>query len=493
MRYVPQRPAIMSVNPLKSVDCNPAISLYVPESADLTRAKSGRGMAGGKEPQQFPKTDFRHWERKVFRHSYMEDAVRVLAKTYSVRIAYRGLRHSFPLGLSNLRESAKKARDIYMMAITKGWEETLAHFKPDYSPPEPEAEAMTVGKYITLVSPVSEARSRTVHGYAVALRRIAAGICGLEGESRPERGKEAVTAWRAAVDAIPLADLTREKVMAWKQSYVARAGADPVARGRCEVTSNSLLRQAKALFSQKKILDSIPAAKELDLPNPLPFVGVSLWKQKVMPYKSRVDPEILVSNAAKELGAVPAMAEPWKIFLLALCCGLRKSEIDYLEWRQVDLKAGEILIEKTAYFRPKSDDSEGLVDMDEGVVAVLRAAKERATGAFVIESTLLPKGPGTHPRYRAGPHFDTLKAWLKGQGITARKPLHELRKEAGSMVAKLQGLFAAQTFLRHSTPQITAAYYVSKKERFSTGLGKLLPAAGTMAKPNRKPAGENKS
>ena len=88
----------MSVNPLKSVDCNPAISLYVPESADLTRAKSGRGMAGGKEPQQFPKTDFRHWERKVFRHSYLEDAVRVLAKTYSVRIAYRGLRHSFPLG-----------------------------------------------------------------------------------------------------------------------------------------------------------------------------------------------------------------------------------------------------------------------------------------------------------------------------------------------------------------------------------------------------------
>jgi len=42
------------------------------------------------------------------------------------------------------------------------------------------------------------------------------------------------------------------------------------------------------------------------------------------------------------------------------------------------------------------------------------------------------------------------------------------------MVAKLQGLFAAQTFLRHSTPQITAAYYVSKKERFSTGLGTLL-------------------
>lgn len=407
----------------------------------------------------------------MFRHSYMENGVRTEAKTWSVRIGYRGLRHNFPLGLSNLRESAKKAREVYMMLIGKGWEETLAHFKPDYATPEPEVEVMTVGRYIAAVAPVSEARPRTVNGYFVSLRRIAAGVMGLEGQ---KIGKGAAKALRQAVDDVPLAELTREKVMAWKMAYVARAGDDPVARGRAEISCNSLLRQAKSLFSQKKILDSIPGADALNLPTPLPFVGVPLWKQKVMPYKSRVDPEILISNAERELGAVPAMAEPWKIFLLALCCGLRKSEIDYLEWHQIDLKAGELSVEKTAYFRPKSDESEGVVDIGGGVVDVLRAAKLKATGAFVIESPLLPMGPGKHPRYRAGPHFDTLNAWLKRQGISARKPLHELRKEAGSMVAKLQGLFAAQTFLRHSTPQITAAYYVSKKERFSTGLGELL-------------------
>jgi integrase len=357
------------------------------------------------------------------------------------------------------------------MLLGKGWEETLSHYKPDNAPPEPEEELMTVGRYIAAVAPVSEARPRTLNGYFVSLRRVAAGVRGLEGQ---KNGKGDAEALRKAIDDVPLAELTREKVMAWKMAYVARAGADPVARGRAEISCNSILRQAKSLFSQKKILDSIPNAAALNLPFPLPFVGVPLWKQKVMPYKSRVDPEILVSNAAKDLGAVPAMGEPWKIFLLALCCGLRKSEIDYLEWRQIDLKAGEIQVEKTAYFRPKSDDSEGLVDIDGGVVAVLKAAKEKATGAFVIESPLLPKGPGKHPRYRAEEHFNTLNAWLRGQGITARKPLHELRKEAGSMVAKLQGLFAAQTFLRHSTPQITAAYYVSKKERFSTGLGTLL-------------------
>ena len=464
----------MSVSHLKSETNNPAITLYVPESSALTRAKSGRGMAGGKEPQQFPKTDFRHWERKVFRHSYLEDGVRVLAKTYSVRIAYRGLRHSFPLGLSNLRESAKKARDIYIMIIGQGWPETISHFKPDYTPPEPASEAITVGRYIALVSPVSEARARTVNGYAVALRRIAAGIHSLEGENRKEHGKEALVAWRESVDAIPLADLTKDKVMAWKQAYVARAGEDLVARGRAIVTCNSLLRQAKALFSRKKILDVVPNVKDLDLPEPLPFAGVSLWEQNMPKYRSPVDPEILIRKAAVELGAEPAMAEPWKIFLLALCCGLRRSEIDYLEWQQIDLKAGDLEVETTAWFKPKSKESAGVVDMDEGVVAVLRAAKEKATGEFVIESPLPPRGPGRHPRYRAGPHFDTLSVWLKKQGITARKPLHELRKEAGSMVAKLQGIFAAQSFLRHSTPQITAAYYLGKKERFSTGLGKLL-------------------
>jgi hypothetical protein len=67
--------------------------------------------------------------------------------------------------------------------------------------------------------------------------------------------------------------------------------------------------------------------------------------------------------------------------------------------------------------------------------------------------------------------------WLRSKGITAQKSLHELRKEAGFLLAKESGLFAARLFLRHSSPQTTALHYLDKKQRLSTGLGSLLSAA----------------
>jgi integrase len=462
----------MSVNPLKSTPCNPVISLYAPASSHLTREKSGRGMAGGKEPQQFPKTDFRHWERKVFKSSYREDGGRTEAKTYSVRIAYRGARHSFPLGLSNLRESAKKARDIYMHVLSHGWEGTLAHYKPDYAPPEPEAEEMTVGRYIEVAGRVSKVRPRTLHGYFVGLRSIAGGVLSLE-----DRGAGTKAERRQKVEEMPLANLTFAKVEAWKAAYRARAGADLLAQRRAEATFNSVLRQAKALFSKKKILAEYAKLKlpPLSLPDPLPLEGVDLWEQSIsrFKYESKIDPAVIIERAAAELGGKPEFYECWKIFVLALLCGLRKAEIDYLEWRLVELDRGLLRIQETSYFSPKSKHS-ACVDLDKELVEILREAKARSTGPFVIESGREPRGPGKHSRYRAWGHFEKLNQWLREQGITARKPLHELRKEAGSLVIQLQGIYAAQQFLRHSTPDITAKFYADKKESISTGLGKLL-------------------
>jgi hypothetical protein len=65
-------------------------------------------------------------------------------------------------------------------------------------------------------------------------------------------------------------------------------------------------------------------------------------------------------------------------------------------------------------------------------------------------------------------------AWLRGHGITAEKALHELRKEAGSVVAQRHGIFAASRFLRHSDIKLTSAHYVDKKGRVTVGLGGLL-------------------
>jgi hypothetical protein len=50
------------------------------------------------------------------------------------------------------------------------------------------------------------------------------------------------------------------------------------------------------------------------------------------------------------------------------------------------------------------------------------------------------------------------------------KPIHELRKEAGTLVNKNHGLAEAQNFLRHSSIATTASFYVGSKGQVATGL-----------------------
>jgi hypothetical protein len=47
--------------------------------------------------------------------------------------------------------------------------------------------------------------------------------------------------------------------------------------------------------------------------------------------------------------------EQFKIFLLASTVGLRRKEIDLLEWTAFHWEQGVLRIEPTKYFRPKSD------------------------------------------------------------------------------------------------------------------------------------------
>lgn len=76
--------------------------------------------------------------------------------------------------------------------------------------------------------------------------------------------------------------------------------------------------------------------------------------------------------------------------------------------------------------------------------------------------------------YRAEGTHQRLMTWLRAHSVTDARPLHTMRKEIGSIVATEHGLFAAQRYLRHSTPTITAAIYADVKKPITTGLGSLL-------------------
>ena len=61
-------------------------------------------------------------------------------------------------------------------------------------------------------------------------------------------------------------------------------------------------------------------------------------------------------------------------------------------------------------------------------------------------------------------------------GVTGNKALHQLRKEAGSLIASRDGIFAASAFLRHHDISVTHAFYADKKTRTAIDVGELLRA-----------------
>jgi len=422
----------------------------------------------------------------------------------------------FSLETPNKEAAARKAQAIYVSLVSKGWNETLAVYKPREAKP---AALATVGAWLQGVRSTTDYRATTFTTYGQCLRQIVAEIAGIgdqpappaavdvEGERQRKERKLSVLsrfdyrgggreAWRAKVDGQSLAVLTPETVQRWRMAYVERAGTAPDARRRAENSAVSLLRNARALFSVKA---RAYAAKTLTLPDPLPFADVKLEKRGSTRYQSKIDAASLITAARAEL-----TGEPFKIFCLGLLCGLRKKEIDALLWRQVDFQSGQIRIEATEHFQPKSEDSIGSVDLDPELIELLRGWKVKAeqaktakplpgkpgkaktAGEFVIESTRDPRYERSRANYRADAHFDTLYNWLRKKGISARKPLHELRKELGALLASQEGIFAAQRVLRHAQISTTAAYYADKKRRITAGLGSLLSDPTTARTPKRK-------
>lgn len=428
-----------------------------------------------KAKKAVPKTAAAYWLGKVHKPGK--------SPHFNIQIHYRGERHRFPLETAEKTAAAEKARDRFLYLVAHGWAATLAHYKPETVK---QRKPATLGEWMLAVKATSELSPSTFTTYCQCLRQIAAEIekigdqPALDENGTPKRDKKrriiylsrfdyrtgGRDAWIAKVDSLPLSLLSAAAVQRWKVDYIAKAGNAPDARQRASNSAASLLRCARSLFSAKA---RKYAAAELILPDPLPFAGVELPRKGSTAYQSKIDAATLIESANAELEG-----EVFKVFCLGLCCGLRKREIDLLTWTQVDFRKGVIRLERTEYFEPKSEDSIGEVDLEPDLIPLLKGWQSKASGVFVIESTRKPKHQSSRTNYRCQMHFEALYAWLRKQGITARKPLHELRKELGAILASTEGIFAAKSMLRHAQISTTAAYYTDKKRRISSGLGSLL-------------------
>src|SRR5262249_24203995 len=52
--------------------------------------------------------------------------------------------------------------------------------------------------------------------------------------------------------------------------------------------------------------------------------------------------------------------------------------------------------------------------------------------------------------YRVQNVFDRVTAWLRGHGVTSKKPLHELRKELGGLITAAHGIYDESQVLREA-------------------------------------------
>lgn len=426
------------------------------------------------EAKGFAKTNSRYWQTRLYRNTYTIEGERRETEAWCIKIKHAGKRETLNLRTSNQAVAAKQAANIYKTLISKGWGTVLAEWKPKAVI---EVTPATVGEFITAVAKVSPARDITVAEYGKCLRRIVADVAGLSREdaSRFDYRTGGTERWKQQVDKLPLSILTPPKVQAWRLSRVRDADNNPALQRSAKTTANSTIRKAKSLFSPK-VLRHIEATLELP---PNPFAGVEFFERSTMRYESKVDASKLIAAAAEELGGNKERMEQWKAFVLLMFAGLRKNEADKLRWEAVDFAAGLLRIEDHEFFQAKCEASKGSVELDAEVMTMLKGWRAQdPKGEFVLRSNLKPQQSSTHFHYRASRTFDALQAWLKSKGITARKALHELRKEAGSLVAQLHGIFAASRFLRHADINITSAHYLDKKERVTVGLGSLLTAAG---------------
>jgi len=412
-----------------------------------------------KNKRSLSKTHLDYWRLRIKRPFYTRNGIRHEAPNFSVELQHQGRRCNWSLLTPNRDAAAARAKEIYLYLVANGWEASIAKFRPR-TIPEPKVN-LSIGEYIDQIRRVTSGKGRTLEAYAKSLRKIVSDIFEIS------RGG-GHTRWLEAIHSRPLSELTPARIQTWKLSFIQRAGPDRLAIRTAQNNVNSYLRCAKCLFSRQIIGE----LKEITLPNPLPFDGVAFEPRPSTKYYSRVNATELIAQARKEL--TEPHREPWKIFLLGIYCGLRRLEIDLLEWSAFCWDESTLRIEPTKYFHPKTEDSIGSVPIETELLELFRGYRASATGAFVIESDQPPRPNTTYQYYRCKKSFQTLIGWLRTKGVDGFKPLHVLRKEYGSQLCARAGIYAASRGLRHSDISITSQFYTDSQARAVIGLGHLL-------------------
>jgi integrase len=437
-----------------------------------------------------------YWQDRVYRPEIKrKDGSRDTSPNYAVRLSHAGRSMRLSLGTPNQAAAADLAREMFGFLTTNGWIGFLAKYRSSDpqvtvagSTPEKKT-SVTVGDFLAAVRDESDLSRKTFDSYATCFRFIVSEIRSIKKtHSRHDYRNGGQKKWVSAIDAMPLAEVTPENVRALKRVYVERAGRDEIKRRRYTVSCNSYLRRARALFSKRNVLDKL---RSIQLPPVLPFDGVQLEpRTDTKFYGAGISPLVLLRLAVNELAG--QRDEELKAFLLAITLGLRRREIDLLEWQSFDFVTATLRIMPTKWYQLKTDESASELPVEPEILELFRGWRARASGEFVLESDRLPKSVN-YQQYRCEETFQALLAWLRSKGVQGHKPLHALRKLYGSALTDLHGLHAASSGLRHADIRTTHEFYADRRVKVTPGFGSAISGASVTEPPHSGLASKAKS
>jgi hypothetical protein len=166
---------------------------------------------------------------------------------------------------------------------------------------------LTMGEFLERVKQSADIDVVTLENYAKSFRRIVADSMGIESDNtRFDYRTGGHTEWLRKVHAVKLTKLTPEKIQKWKEGFLEKAKRDPVSQRRARVSVNSFLRQARSLFSEKKVLSHLGG---IELPDPLPVARINFEPEP----DKRDHPQESVAGPESHAGGGGSSPKAWSI------------------------------------------------------------------------------------------------------------------------------------------------------------------------------------
>lgn len=108
-----------------------------------------------------PRTDAAFWKQRLVRRPHHDPTAPVLASGFSVRIAHEGAAWYFPLGSSDERHAAERARRIHLTVLNQGWAAACSAFSRELAVAVHWAANPLVWTYATLHTQVTSPARHT--------------------------------------------------------------------------------------------------------------------------------------------------------------------------------------------------------------------------------------------------------------------------------------------------------------------------------------------